>query len=136
MSILRTQVERFYRDIWNHRDKSAIADVLDANFTFRGSLGDEKKGHSGFADYVDRVHEALAEYRCVIDDLVVEPPKAFARLRFGGRHVGKFRGYEPTGKDVRWIGAALFTFEGEKIVDVWVLGDLHGLDSTLKRNAS
>ncbi len=134
MSIVRTQVERFYHDIWERREKSVIAKVLDVDFTFRGSLGDEKKGHDGFADYVDMVHEALADYRCVIDDLVIEPPKAFARMTFMGRHVGEFRGYAPTGKDVKWVGAALFTFEGEKIRDAWILGDLHGLESTLKRN--
>lgn len=134
MSILRAQVERFYHDIWDRRDKSAMADVLDANVTFRGSLGDEKKGHRGFADYVDRVHGALADYRCIIDDLVIEPPKAFARMTFRGRHVGELLGYAPTGKDVAWVGAALFTFAGEKIKDVWVLGDLHGLESALKQN--
>lgn len=135
-SVLRAQVERFYRDIWDRHDGSVIPEVLATGFTFRGSLGDEKRGHAGFADYVDAVHGALAGYRCVIDDLVVEPPKAFARMSFRGRHVGEFLGYAPTGKAVRWAGAALFEFEAEKIARAWVLGDLHGLDRVLRQNAT
>jgi hypothetical protein len=35
---------------------------------------------------------------------------------------------------VAWAGAAVFTFDGDKIVDLWVLGDLHGLLQQLARN--
>lgn len=33
----------------------------------------------------------------------------------------------PTGKQLTWAGAALFTFEDGKIIDLWVLGDLVSL---------
>ena len=134
MPNLRAQIERFYRDIWNDRDKSAIPSVLHEDFTFRGSLGQEMRGHDEFAEYVEMVHAALDDYRCIIEDLVVEPPKAFARMTFQGVHAHEFLGYPPTGKPVGWAGAALFTFDGEKISDVWVLGDLKGLESVLKQN--
>ena len=133
---LRAQVERFYHDIWNSHDKTAIPAVLHRDFSFRGSLGEERRGHDGFADYLDKVHRALDDYRCIIEELVVEPPKAFARMTFRGVHVDEFLGYAPTGKPVRWAGAALFTFEGEKIKDAWVLGDLKGLQSVLQKNAA
>jgi len=55
-------------------------------------------------------------------------------MRFSGRHVAPFRGFEPTGKTVHWLGAALFRFENGVIADLWVLGDLAGLDTILKRN--
>jgi predicted ester cyclase len=134
MNELRRQVERFYRDLWDNHDKEAIPEVLHEDFTFRGSLGQEKRGHPGFAEYVDMVHAALGDYKCTIDDLVVEPPKVFARMSFAGIHRGLFMGCAPTGKEVRWAGAALFTFRGRKIADVWVLGDLKGLEAQLKEN--
>ena len=55
-------------------------------------------------------------------------------MRFSGRHTAPFRGYEPTGKLVQWLGAALFRFEGDRIADVWVLGDLVRLDALLEEN--
>jgi predicted ester cyclase len=55
-------------------------------------------------------------------------------MRFSGTHVGTFRGYPPSGKDVFWHGAALFRFEGNRIAELWVLGDLAGLDAMLQKN--
>ena len=133
---LRTQVERFYSEIWDRHDKEAIPQLLHEDFTFRGSLGQEKRGHAGFGEYVDMVHAALSHYQCTIEQLVVEPPRAFARMRFEGVHVGPFMNFEPSGKPVRWCGAALFTFEDGLIADVWVLGDIKGLEAVLERNAS
>ena len=39
----------------------------------------------------------------------------------------------PTG--VAWAGAAVFTRRGDRIADVWVLGDLHGLREALSAAA-
>jgi hypothetical protein len=35
---------------------------------------------------------------------------------------------------VRWLGAALFRLEPSTIRELWVLGDLAGLDALLKKN--
>ena len=134
-SVHKQQVRRFYSDLWDAHDRSAIPEVLHEDFTFRGSLGQEKRGHGGFAEYVDMVHEALDDYRCTIEDLVAEGDKVFARMRFGGIHANPFLGFEPTMKPVSWSGCALFTFRGSRIADVWVLGDLKGLEEQLARNA-
>ena len=127
-------VERFYADIWNRHDKSAIPKLLCADFTFRGSLGPSKVGHDEFAGYVDFVHDALGDYRCDIHDLVVGDHKAFAKMLFSGIHRKTFLGFEPTSLRVEWAGAALFIFKEGMIADLWVLGDLHGLHQRLERN--
>ncbi|MGA2081462.1 MAG: ester cyclase [Holophaga sp.] len=69
-------------------------------------------------------------------ECVTEFPKAFARMRFAGIHAAPFRGFAPTGKPLQWSGAALFTFRDGRICELWVLGDLVGLDETLRRNAA
>ena len=135
-SHIRTVVESVYADIWNRHDKSKIPDLLRDNFTFRGSLGLAKVGLEEFESYVDFVHAALASYRCDILDLVIENSKAFARMRFSGIHQGEFFGYQPTNKPIEWLGAALFSFDGEKVADLWVLGDVHGLLQLLKNNTN
>ncbi len=135
-SHVRAVVDSFYADIWNRHDKSKIPVLLCDNFTFRGSLGQAKVGHEGFESYVDFIHAALANYCCDILDLVVEGSKAFARMRFSGIHRGEFFGYQPTGKPVEWLGSALFAFNGKKVANLWVLGDVHGLLQLLERNAN
>ena len=55
-------------------------------------------------------------------------------MTFTGIHQDEFMGYAPTQKQLSWHGCALFTFEGELIKDVWVLGDLKNLEDQLRRN--
>ncbi len=129
----KDQVRKFYEALWDAHDKDEIPSVLHENFTFRGSLGQKKRGHAGFAEYVDMVHKALGDYKCIIEELVAEGNKVFAKMIFTGIHRDKFMDYSPTHKRVSWNGCALFTFEGELIKDVWVLGDLKNLEDQLKR---
>jgi steroid delta-isomerase-like uncharacterized protein len=127
-------VSAFYERIWNSGDLEAAPHLLADNFRFRGSLGSELEGCEAFKAYVRSVRAALADYRCDILDCVSEDGMAFARMRFSGRHVGTFKGYLPSGKSVWWMGAALFRFERGLITELWVLGDLAGLDAVLRAN--
>ena len=124
-------VRQFYERIWDAHNTAAIPDILHEDFSFRGSLGQELRGHDGFAGYVDMVHAGLDEYRCIIQELVEESDKVFAKMLFTGVHRATLMGYPPTNKRVSWHGAALFTILGERISEVWVLGDLKSLEAQL-----
>lgn len=130
----KKQVKKFYKVLWDAHDKSAMPAILHKDFTFRGSLGQEKRGHNGFTEYVDMVHQALGDYKCLIEELVEEENKFFAQMTFTGIHRDEFIGYKPTNKRVSWKGCALFTFEGDLIKDVWVLGNLKSLNDQLHSN--
>lgn len=56
-------------------------------------------------------------------------------LRFHGLHRGPFLGFAPTGVRVWWDGVAVFTFDGGKVRDLWVLEDIHRLTQRLKNDA-
>lgn len=127
-------VRAFYDRIWNAGDLSALPDLLSPGFVFRGSLGNELEGWNAFSNYVRSVRGALAEYRCEILECVSEADRVFAKMRFSGLHVATFRGFEPTGKFVHWMGAALFDCRDGLIAELWVLGDLAGLDALLRLN--
>lgn len=127
-------VEAFYERIWNAGDLAAVPELLREDFSFRGSLGAELRGHEAFKDYVRSVRGALANYHCEILACVAEGEQAFAKMRFSGTHVAPFRGYPATGLPVQWLGAALFRFEQKAIAELWVLGDLASLDAVLKNN--
>ncbi len=131
MADLAGQVRTFYEAVWNRRELGLLPELLDEKIRFRGSLGAETLGRAGFVAYLESVHRAFGDYRCIIEDLLCAPPKVFARMTFGGLHRGEVMGYPPTGRRVRWTGAALFTFRGERIRDLWVLGDLKGLEAQL-----
>ena len=128
-------VRDFYERIWNAGSHSAVGEILSENFVFRGSLGAEMRGRDRFWTYVCEVRSALDHYRCDILECICEGPLAFAKMRFAGVHVADFRGYRPSGLPVYWQGAALFRLEDGRIAELWVLGDLAGLDAMLSSNA-
>jgi len=129
---MKNLVERFYRELWEEARRESLAEICHADFNFRGSLGIYKRGHDGFWEYLKLVRGALPEFHCEIESLVEEGDEAFAQMCFRGLHQGELLGFAPTGKEVTWYGAALFTFRGGKIADVWVLGDVHGLRQQLE----
>jgi predicted ester cyclase len=120
-------VRDFYKEMWDNADKSLIPAIFHSDFTFRGSLGPVLRGHDEFADYVDMVTGALGRYTSDILDMVEESNKVFGKLRFHGYHRHELLGRPPTGRHVWWYGTPLFTFDGARVRDLWVLGDIHGL---------
>ena len=117
-------VERFYFEVWNRADEQAAREILHPDFRFRASLGPARRGPDGFIDYMRAIHAALANYTCTIDDLIVTESRAAARMTFKGLHRGRFFEVQPTGREIRWGGAAFFTTDGKQILEIWVLGDV------------
>ena len=134
MSKQKAVVERFYLDMWNRADKSHIPEIFHDGFTFRGSLGPVLVGHDQFAGYVDSVVGPLENYTCEIIEMTEEENRVCVKLLFHGLHRGEMMGFAPTGKRVEWHGSAHFTFEGDKVRDLWVLGDVHGLLQRFEAN--
>jgi len=125
-------VRIFFKEMWDKADKSLIPKLFHPDFTFRGSLGPVLRGYDQFRGYVDMVTGALGDYTSDILDMVKERNKVYAKLRYHGYHRRELLGYQPTGRHVWWYGAPFFTFEGDKVRDLWVLGDVQGLMEKLR----
>ena len=125
-------VRIFYKDMWDHADKSLIPKIFHEGFTFRGSLGPTPVGHDQFAGYVDLVTGALGQYTTDILAMIQEGNRVSGKMRFHGYHRQELFGVVPSGRHVSWIGMPIFTFEGPKVRDLYVLGDIYGLIARLK----
>ncbi len=120
-------VRVFYKEMWDRADKSLIPQIFHDGFTFRGSLGPVLTGYDEFAGYVDYVTGALGNYTTDILAMIEEGNRVSGKMRFHGVHRKELFGVEPSGKHVWWTGMPIFTFEGAKVRDLYVLGDIHGL---------
>ncbi len=132
LSPQKETVRVFYKELWDHADKSLIPRIFHDGFTFRGSLGPTLIGHAQFAGYVDWVTGALGQYTTDILALIEEGNRVSGKMRFHGFHRKELFGVPPTGKHVWWTGMPIFTFEDSKVRDLYVLGDIHGLIERLK----
>ena len=124
-------VERFYHEVWNQQDEGVAHEILHADFSFRASLGPERRGPDGFIDYMSSVHAALDNYVCIIDDLIETGDRAAARMTFRGIHQAPFFGVDATGREIEWAGGAFFRTDGQQIVELWVLGDIDAVKQQL-----
>ncbi len=127
----KSLVERFYYEVWNRADEGVAREILHPKFRFRASLGPERRGPDGFIEYMRSIHAALGNYTCIIDDLVTTEDRAAARMTFKGIHRAHFFETEPTGREITWAGAAFFKTDGDKIVELWVLGDIDSVKQQL-----
>jgi hypothetical protein len=132
LSPQKETVRVFYKELWDHADKSLIPIIFHPDFTFRGSLGPTLVGHEQFAGYVDWVTFALDQYTTDILVMIEEGNRVSGKMRFHGFHRKELFGVPPSGRHVWWTGMPIFTFEGARVRDLFVLGDIHGLISRLK----
>ncbi len=128
----RELIERFYHEMWNRFDKALIPVLLAEEIRFRRLTGQHKDGHAEFAEYVDFIERAFPDFTNQIEEIISEEDKAFARLTYRGTQRGEIFGIAPTGRPIQYAGAAVFRFRGDKIVEVWFLGDIYGLISQLQ----
>ena len=133
---MRALAERFRALLSGQGDMAAAAEILSQDLYFRGSLRREARGLDGFAAYFDAVNAAFDDFRCEVEELVVEGERAFAKLRFSGVHSGPLLDFAPTGRRVAYAGAALLKARGGKIHHAWVVGDLDELRENLEANAN
>lgn len=134
MTPIADLVKLFYEQLWNQKNLEIANEILDERINFRGSLGSAMVGRAKVCEYVMDVTNALADYYCDVQELVVEGEKASAKVLFKGIHVGEFMDYEPTQKEVAWMGTAFFESSNGTLTNIWVLGDLAGLRSKLEQN--
>ena len=131
-AVTRELVKQFIADVWNRGDLDLIPKICAKGIRFNGSEGMDRVGHDGFKKMVTTIRGYLDDYHCEIHSMVVEGNKAYCRIRFMGRHTGRLHGYEPTGRQVSWMGAMEFTVHDNKIIKVWELGDMASLEQQLR----
>ena len=129
-------VRVFYKEMWDHADKSLIPMIFHPDFTFRGSLGPSLVGYERFATYVDWVTGAFGDYTTDVLVLIEEGSRVSGKMRFHGYHRQEMFGVPASGRHVWWIGMPIFTFDSGKVRDLFVLGDIHGLIERMKSCAA
>ena len=117
----------YYENIWNKQDKSYIDKLFDDDIVFRGSLDIEAHGKKEFESYFDMIITAIPNLYHAVELMICEGDNVSARALYNGTHKGKLMNCEPTNNKIRYNGASFFKIKNDKIVDIWVLGDLNSL---------
>ncbi len=127
-----TLVKDFIEQIWNGRAFEKLDDFLHPEFKDYSLPGTLPPTHEGTKKWIMGTGIAF-EHHTTIEDMVTEGDKCIVRIRMNLKHIGTWRGIEPTGIDLHTIGYRQFTLKDRKIVSHWALIDGQSIENQLKQ---
>jgi predicted ester cyclase len=120
-------LRRFYKDVYVDWDMSLVDAVVSPRFTSHDWPDGGPTGPRAFREYYAAMRAAVPDARYEVDDLIAEDHKVVVRWRLLGTHEGSFQGIAPTGRAIALKGIAIYRVERGKLMERWVVSDLHGL---------
>ena len=122
-------VRRFYKEVYVDWNMGLVDEVVSPQFTSHDWPKGGQTGPQAFRDYYSAIRSAIPDARYEVDDLIAEGDRVVVRWRLLGTHKGNFPGFpvSPTGRAIALHGIAIYRVEGCKLIERWVVSDLHGL---------
>ena len=120
-------VRRFYKEVFVDWNMALVDQVVSPQFISHDWPKGGPTGPRAFRDFYSAIRYALPNARYEVDDLIAEGDRVVVRWRLIGTHQGDFLGIAPTGRAIALNGIAIYRVEGGKLMERWVVSDLHGV---------
>ena len=118
---------RFYKEVYGDWNMALVDEVLSPGFTSHDWPNDGRTGPQAFREYYAAIRSAVPDARYDVDDLIAEGDKVVVRWTLLGTHQGDFGGIAPTGLPIALKGIAIYRVADGKLMERWVVSDLHGM---------
>lgn len=120
-------VRRFYQEVFVDWNLALVDEVVSPEFRSHDWPEGGPTGPQAFRDFYAQVRSAFPDTYYEVDDLIASGDKVVVRWRLLGTHQGDFGGIAPTGRPIVLKGIAIYRVEYGKLMERWVVFDLHGL---------
>lgn len=118
----KTTIRRLFNVI-NSNELSALDELVDENFEYKATSGEEYTGLDGFKDLVSAYHEAFDDFEVNIEEMIIDGDKCLMLYSQRGRHTGELLGIPASNNEMElWI-ASKGTFKNGKLVEVFDIFD-------------
>jgi steroid delta-isomerase-like uncharacterized protein len=127
-------LRRFYREVhvdWN----MALADEVVSPEFRSHDWPAGATGPKAFREYYAAIRSAVPDAHYEVDDMIAEGDRVVVRWRMLGTHKGAFNGIAPTGRAITLKEIAIYRVEDGKLMERWVVSDLHGALQEVRRSA-
>jgi len=124
-------VDNFIEQIWNKRSFELLEQFLHPEFkdhSLSPILSPDKEGLKKWINATSRSFE----HETVIEDQVKEGDQIMVRIKMKLKHIGVWRGFEPTGIELYTIGYRHFKIKNDRIIEHWALIDGETIAKQLK----
>ena len=129
-------VRDFYRQVFVNWDLTVVEQVIHPQFRSHDWAADSASAPQGFLDFYAGVRSAFPDTRYEVDDLIAEGDRVVVRWRLLGTQQGEFYGIPPTAGSIRLDGIAIYRVANGRLMERWVVYDMHGLIQQIKAHAS
>jgi predicted ester cyclase len=120
-------VRRFYKEVYVDWNMALVDEAVSPRFTSHDWPEGGPTGPRAFRDYYAAIRSVVPDARYEVDDLIAEGDRVVVRWRLLGTHRGEFQGIAPTGRAITLKGIAIYRVDEGKLMERWVVSDLHGV---------
>jgi steroid delta-isomerase-like uncharacterized protein len=129
-------LRRFYKEVYVDWNMALADEVVSPHFVSHDWPEHGPTGPKAFRDYYSAIRSAVPDARYEVDDLIAEDDRVVVRWRLLGTHKGDFRGIAASGRPITLKGIAIYRVEGGKLMERWVVSDLHGVIEDIRASAA
>jgi predicted SnoaL-like aldol condensation-catalyzing enzyme len=129
----KTIVLNFIEEIWNQNRFEKIDTYISAGFIDHSLPPTFPANKEGMKGWVIATGNSF-EHRTIIDGIVCEDDKVMLKLTMQLKHIGTWRGIEPTHLDISTVGYRYYKLTEGKIIEHWSLLDGNSIENQLKES--
>jgi predicted SnoaL-like aldol condensation-catalyzing enzyme len=127
-------VTNFIEEIWNQTQFAKIDNYMSANFIDHSLPSTLPANKDGMKLWIIGTGKSF-EHKTIIDDIVCEDDKVMLKIRMQLKHIGVWRGIEPTHFEISTVGYRYYKLAKGKIVEHWSLLDGNSIENQLREAA-
>lgn len=124
-------VQQFIDQIWNNQAFEKLDSFLHPDFKDYSLLPMLPPDKEGTKKWIISTGEAF-EHHSTIETQVTEGTQSMVKIKMALKHIGTWRGIEPTGIELVTNGYRHFTLANGKIIEHWALIDGQIIENALK----
>jgi predicted ester cyclase len=135
-------VERFFSEVWNHRQFAVLDEIVDAACithqirSASGPITTAARGPLALRQHIESWLAAFPDIQVMIDLRCVAGEQVVSWVTMRGIHSGSWQGVPPSGREVTIRTVAQHRIEGGRIVEDWVIVETLGFFQQLGLVAS
>lgn len=122
MAEYETFMSRWFEEVWNNQNESAIDEMLAEDAVVNGlndHEGNPVRGPEGFKLLHRAFLAAYPDLKITVEDTVIEGDKLAARCTVRATHTGEGLGVLPSDQPVEFTGMTIVKLKDGKIVEAW-----------------
>ena len=124
-------VTNFIEEIWNQNQFNKIDKYISAKFIDHSLPPTLPADKNGMKLWIIGTGKSFA-HKTIIDEIVCEDDNVMLKIRMQLKHIGVWRGIEPTHFEISTVGYRFYKLKDGKIVEHWCLLDGNSIENQLK----